>query len=77
MLDKQPGTSIVEPGVTPQSHTVLGWSTWYEFSDDCGISRLWAGVHFYDSIPAGQAIGDPIGSNAYEWLKTYIDGNAY
>lgn len=77
VLDKQPGTSIVEPDVTPQSHTVLGWSTWDEFSDDCGISRLWAGVHFYDSIPAGQAIGDPIGSQAYEWLKTYIEGSAY
>ena len=74
VLDKQVGSSIIEPGWTPQSQTVLGWNTWDDFSDDCGISRLWAGVHFYDSIPAGQAIGASIGSNAYEWLKTYIDG---
>lgn len=76
VLDKQSGTSLIEPGVTPQSHTVLGWSTWDEFSDKCGLSRLWAGVHFYDSIPAGQSIGDPIGSAAYDWLKTYINGTA-
>ncbi|MBR9787475.1 MAG: vanadium-dependent haloperoxidase [Vibrionaceae bacterium] len=76
VLDKQPGTSLIEPGVTPQSQTVLGWDTWDEFSDNCGLSRLWAGVHFYDSIPAGQSIGDPIGSAAYDWLKAYINGTA-
>jgi len=76
VLDKQAGSSIIEPDFTPQTHTVLGWNTWDDFSDTCGLSRLWAGVHFYDSIPAGQAIGDPIGSNAYQWLKTYIDGTA-
>ena len=75
VLDKVPGSSIIEPGVTPSARTVLGWSTWDEFADDCGISRLWAGVHFFDSIPAGQAIGDPIGAEAYEWLQAYIDGS--
>lgn len=74
VLDKQPGSSLVEPEVTPQSHTVLGWSTWDKFSETCGLSRLWAGVHFYDSIPAGQSIGDPIGYSAYDWLKSYING---
>jgi len=74
VLDKAPGSSTIEPGVTPAARTVLGWSTWDEFSEDCGISRLWAGVHFFDSIPAGQAIGDPIGAEAYEWLRAHIDG---
>ena len=74
VLDKQPGSSLVEPGVTPVVPTALGWETWDEFSDKCGISRLWAGVHFFDSIPAGQAIGDSIGNGAYDWLKTYING---
>lgn len=74
VLYKPSGSSLVEPDVTPVAPTVLGWETWDEFSDDCGISRLWAGVHFYDSIPAGQAIGDSIGSGAYDWLKSHIDG---
>ena len=76
VLSKQPGSSLIEPGNTPGSQVTLGWDTWDEFSDNCGLSRLWAGVHFYDSIPAGQSIGDPIGSAAYEWLKSYIDGTA-
>jgi len=75
-LDKAPGSSLVEPGVTPAVRTVLGWSTWDEFSDDCGMSRLWAGVHFFDSIPAGRAIGDPIAAEAYEWLRAHIEGSA-
>jgi len=70
------GGSIIEPGVTPAVDTTLGWDTWDEFSEECGISRLWAGVHFFDSIPAGQAIGDPIGAEAFDWLKAHIEGKA-
>ncbi|TPV96993.1 MAG: vanadium-dependent haloperoxidase [Myxococcales bacterium FL481] len=68
------GGSQIEPGVTPAQPETLGWATWDEFANECGISRLWAGVHFYDSIPAGQAIGDPIGSEVYDWLEAHIDG---
>ena len=60
--------------MVPAEATVLGWSTWDDFSDECGISRLWAGVHFFDSIPAGQDIGDPIGAGAYEWVRAHIEG---
>lgn len=74
VLGKAPGSSLIEPGVTPAVQTDLGWSTWDEFSEDCGISRLWAGVHFYDSIPAGQSIGGAIGADAYTWLKAHVDG---
>lgn len=74
VLDKQPGSSVIEPGVVPAEATILGWSTWDDFSDECGISRLWAGVHFFDSIPAGQDIGDPIGAGAYEWVRAHIEG---
>ena len=70
------GGSIIEPGVTPAVDTTLGWDTWDEFSEECGISRLWAGVHFFDSIPAGQAIGDPIGAEAFDWLNAHIEGKA-
>ena len=72
------GGSMVEPGVTPAVDTTLGWATWDDFAEQCGISRLWAGVHFFDSIPAGQDIGDEIGSEVFDWLKdrTGIDGMA-
>jgi len=74
VLDKQPGSSLIEPNVTPAEATELGWDTWDDFAYECGMSRLWAGVHFFDSIPAGQNIGDPISTGAYEWLISHIDG---
>jgi hypothetical protein len=68
------GTSRIEPGVTPATDIVLSWPTWTAFEQDCGTSRLWAGVHFWDSIPAGSAIGRQVGSVAYEFLQRHITG---
>ncbi|MBK1700044.1 hypothetical protein CKO41_10400 [Thiococcus pfennigii] len=70
------GKSLIEPGVTPAADTILGWDTWDEFSEDCGISRLWGGVHFFDSIPAGQDIGEQIGTEVFNWLKARIVGTS-
>jgi hypothetical protein len=69
------GSSVVEPGFTPSTDITLTYDTWDDFSADCGISRLWAGVHFFDSIPAGQAIGDVIGERAYDWVDAHIRGD--
>ncbi|MCU0836467.1 MAG: vanadium-dependent haloperoxidase [Chromatiaceae bacterium] len=66
------GKSRIEPGVTPAQETTLGWETWDEFSDECGISRLWGGVHFLDAITAGDDIGEQIGTKAFYWLKARI-----
>jgi len=70
------GSSFVEPGVTPASDLVLTYATWDDLRQDCGLSRLWGGVHFFDSIPAGQAIGDVVGLAGYNFLKPYFDGTA-
>ncbi|MBE0658962.1 MAG: vanadium-dependent haloperoxidase [Bryobacteraceae bacterium] len=71
------GSSIIEPGVTPANDIVLGpWPTWTAFEQDCGMSRLWGGVHFRDAIEAGTPLGREIGNLAYEFLKRHIDGNA-
>jgi len=70
------GSSLVEPGITPVSDIVLGpWETWTEFEEECGISRLWGGVHFRASIPAGRDLCRPIGDLGYEFVQDHIDGN--
>ena len=52
------GSSTVEPGITPATDIVLGpWATWTEWETECGLSRLWGGVHFLDAIAAGNPIG--------------------
>lgn len=71
------GSSKVEPGVTPASDIVLTWSTWTEFEENCGLSRLWGGVHFIPSIPAGHDLGRTIGAVAYEFVRNHIDGDVH
>jgi hypothetical protein len=70
------GSSKIEPGVTPQSNAVLEFPTWTDFESDCGISRLWGGVHFFPSIPAGQYMGHEIGDIAFDYFQSLVDGTA-
>lgn len=70
------GSSRIEPGVTPAADIVLGpWNTWTEFENECGLSRLWGGVHFMDSITAGRAMGHAIADSAYAFVRAHIEGN--
>ena len=68
------GQSRIEPGITPQTDITLDFPTWTEFEQICGVSRLWGGVHFYASIPAGQDIGHEIGNLAFEYVQDLIEG---
>jgi hypothetical protein len=70
------GSSTVEPGITPATDIVLGpWATWTDFATDCGLSRLWGGVHFPAAIAAARPIGSTIGELAYQFVRRHIDGN--
>lgn len=73
----QAGSSRVEPGVTPASNIVIGWDNWTDLENDCGQSRLWGGVHFPASIPAGIDIGHDIGDIAYEFVIDHLAGLAH
>lgn len=68
------GSSVIEPGHTPQTNLTIGWATWTEFEQECGMSRFWGGVHFRSAIPAGHDIGRAIGTRAYEFLMAKIQG---
>jgi hypothetical protein len=71
------GSSRMEPGVTPAVDITLGpWTTWSEFENECGLSRLWGGVHFRAAIEEGRPLGRAIGEIAYQYLKRHIDGQA-
>jgi hypothetical protein len=71
-----PGTSVIEPGVTPASETVIGWDTWTDWSNDCGESRFWGGVHFQTTAAASQTIGEDVGTRAYDFVMSRIHGTA-
>lgn len=68
------GSSIVEPGITPAGDIELEFGTWSTFEEECGLSRLWGGVHFMAAITAGQALGHRIGNLAYTFINSHING---
>lgn len=73
-VDYTAGSSTYEPGVTPQFDTQLRFNSWSELREKCGMSRLYAGVHFRDSIEAGYTIGERVGEKAYKFLMEHVNG---
>ncbi|NJR42855.1 MAG: hypothetical protein HC767_09535 [Akkermansiaceae bacterium] len=73
-VPREPGSSLREPGVTPAANTTLSFPTWTDFETLCGDSRVWAGVHFPDAVPAGQNIGREIGRRAFEFFDDHVKG---
>lgn len=73
-VDAPAGSSFVEPGLTPAADTTIVFDTWSEFEADCGDSRVWAGVHFPDAVPAGQDIGHEVAHLAFDFVQAHIDG---
>ena len=69
------GSSLVEPGLTPAAPLNLTFATWTDFELECGESRIWAGVHFPDSVPAGRDIGHQVAVIAHQFVQDHIDGN--
>lgn len=70
------GTSVIEPGFTPQEPLTIEFATWTDFEQECGQSRFWGGVHFRSAIPAGATIGHEIGGLAYGFFREHIEGTA-
>ena len=44
------GSSKIEPGKVPAADLEYNFATWSQFERDCGLSRVYGGVHFRDSI---------------------------
>lgn len=69
------GSSLVEPGITPATDLILSWDTWTDYAEDCGMSRLWSGVHFLPSIENAVGYSTQIGERAYELVQRHIAGD--
>jgi hypothetical protein len=69
------GSSVIEPGVTPAVDIVLGpWQTFTAFEEECGMSRLWGGVHFRPSIEEARNACRQVGDKAFEFLQQKLSG---
>ena len=59
----------------PSEDVKLQWASYYDASDEAGISRLWGGIHvLVDDLP-GRVMGARAGLRAYELAKKYWDGS--
>ena len=75
-VDRTVGSSKTEPGITPATNTTLSWKTWTEFSQDCGQSRVWAGVHFQAAVDVSNKLCSVFGDTAFEYINELIAGTA-
>lgn len=69
------GSSFVEPGITPATDITIGWRTYTEFENECGMSRVWGGVHFQAAVDAGNKMCRQMGDRAFEFIKRHVNGS--
>lgn len=57
-----PGSSDVQPGVTPTAQTTLDWSasTWARLAEDVGLSRFYGGIHAMSAYYGSLAVCDAL-----------------
>jgi hypothetical protein len=70
------GSSFVEPGITPAADFAFTFDTWDEFAEVCGLTRLWSGVHFEDSVKNIKVPCTTIGEAAAAYVAGLVAGGA-
>lgn len=69
-----PGSSKIEPGLTPAHAVILKWETFTEAADEAGISRRYGGIHFARADLAGRKLGRLVAERAWIKAQSYFDG---
>jgi hypothetical protein len=60
----------------PSQDVVLQWASYYDASDQAGISRLWGGIHISADDLRGRIMGSACGKDAWARAEQYWDGSA-
>lgn len=71
-----PGSSRIEPGVTPAIAVTLRWDTFSAAADEAGLSRRYGGIHFTDGDIQGRVMGRQIGAEVWKVAESYFNGSA-
>ena len=59
----------------PSQTVQLQWGTYYDASDQAGISRLYGGIHISVDDLTGRVIGSQVGQNVWALAQRYFDGS--
>jgi uncharacterized protein DUF6851/vanadium-dependent haloperoxidase-like protein len=71
-----PGSSQIEPGITPARPIGLSWDTFTDAANEAGISRRYGGIHFRGADLAGRLLGRLVAAQAWSKAQSYFVGNA-
>jgi hypothetical protein len=72
--DLGPGSSRVEPRITPAADVTLSWPTFTDAAVQAGRSRRYDRIHFKEADLTGQAIGREVGARAWEAAGVLFGG---
>jgi hypothetical protein len=72
-----PGSSHIEPGITPKLPVELLWLTLSYAADQAGLSRRYGGIHFEQGDLDGRALGQQVAAQTWSVAQRYISGTAY
>jgi len=71
-----PGSSKIEPGITPLKMVTLRWETFTDAANEAGLSRRYGGIHFREADLAGRLLGRLVAYRAWSKAESYFDGSA-
>lgn len=69
-----PGEFVHELG--PTAPFKLEWATYFDASDEAGMSRLWGGIHTTSDDLVGRMSGRTVGLSAWSHARSFFDGTA-
>jgi len=70
-----PRNAFLEFENGPSVDITLQWATYYDASDEAGISRLYGGIHVPADDGPGRIMGSRCGIQAWERARQYFDGS--
>ncbi len=71
-----PANSFLKFEVGPTTDVRLQWASYYDASDQAGISRLYGGIHPRVDDLNGRVVGSEVGITAWNRAQAYFDGSA-
>jgi membrane-associated phospholipid phosphatase len=72
----EPGTSLIEVGLTPSVPVTLVWPTFSDAADQAGMSRRYGGIHYEEDDLAGRALGRAVANEVWNKAIAYVHGTA-
>jgi len=70
-----PGSSLIEPGLTPSRSITIHLSSFTEAADQAGMSRRYGGIHFESDDLVGRSVGRLVAAEVWKKASIYINGS--